>query len=170
MARRVRGHTSSVSHKEWIGIADEQRSINNAIATKALGPTGLVVGIASTILRLRGYAMITLDAGAVDESSTLALGIIIVGNSAFAAGAASCPGPQSQSSDDWIWHTYLSVSSLSEAAIQPDALFARVVIDSKAMRKAKVDETVIFMAEVADSNDQAGTIDLQYAFRLLSGL
>ncbi len=44
-------------------------------------------------------------------------------------------------------------------------LSGSVVVDSKAMRKLRADETLIIVVEVAASRDQAGSLDWSYWMR-----
>ena len=120
-----------------------------------------------TIVRVRGELLVQLDAGAVDERVVLALGLKVVSENAAAAGVASVPGPFVDGADDWFWHGYAVMLSLAEAAVVNEALFARVHVDSKAMRRVKPSEHIVFVAQVAGSTDQAGTVDILGGLRIL---
>jgi len=163
-----RGRSGRRADYDWQAIADAIVAIDAGTGTKAVLGNALVVSQALTLMRLRGQVMVQLDPTAVDERLIIAVGIIKVSDEAFAAGAGSVPGPHSQGDAEWIWHSYLTVTSLAEGAIATNALFDRVVIDSKAMRKCKASETIILVAEVADGVDQGGTWDMLYGFRALT--
>ena len=168
--RRRTGFTKIIAHKGWSTIVHGQiASMDIAENVTAVGDVAGAVVAASTILRTRGIVFAQLDSTAVDERVTIAVGVIIAGERAVTAGVASLPGPLNQGADDWIWHGYLTVSSGAEAAINDNSLFDRLEIDSKAMRKVKEDETFVFMAQIADSLDQGGSVDLMYATRVLFG-
>ena len=138
-----------------------------AIAIGDLGATFTAAAV--TILRIRGRLIAQLDAGAVDERASIAVGIIIVTTRAFNAGSGSMPLPQDNGENQWIWHDYVQLTSGAEVAANDTGLIDRVVIDSKAMRKMKGDETLAFMAQVADSVDGGGTVDMMYGVRFLFG-
>jgi len=131
---------------------------------------GLAFTFAETILRTRGHVFLQLDSGGADERVLVAVGLIVVSTNAFTAGAASLPSPVDDGEDDWLWHSYLSLSVLAEVAISDQAMFQRQEIDSKAMRKVRPGEVLAFMAEIADVSDNAGTIDLMYGTRILFGI
>ena len=97
----------------------------------------------------------------------IAWGVILVSSDARAAGAGSVPGPSSDGDAPWLAHGFLSLSSLAEAAVQPQALFDRGEVASKAMRRMKSSEELIIVAEVCESLDQAGTWDFLYGLRVL---
>ena len=126
--------------------------------------------VAGTVTRTRGEVLLQLDPTAADERAVVAMGLIVASENAVAAGFASLPGPHTDASDDWFWHSYVTVTSLAEAGVvEGDGLFARVMIDSKAMRKVKASEHVVFVAEVANSVDAGGSLDLIGGIRLLLG-
>ena len=159
----------TVAHKDWLNICSAGSSIDLASNTKALGAVGIAFSLPGTILRQRGTLFLQLDAGAVDERAVIAAGTILVSSAAFAAGVASVPGPASDSDNDWIWYSSAVISSLAEGAIQSDALFTRIDMDSKAMRKVKPDDVMVLVLEVCTSIDQTGTFDFMYSMRQLVG-
>jgi len=172
MARGRRGfggHTSVVGHKEWTSADDTISAIDIAENFVGVGGTGLVATETVTLLRTRGSVGLQLDIGAVDERALIVCGIIIVNTPAFVAGAASLPSPVTEDSADWLWLGSAWLSSGAEAAVVTDLYGQRLEIDSKAMRKFGVDETIVFIVEVAESVDQTGSFDVQYYFRVLVG-
>ena len=161
---------SIVAHKEWLAVSAKIDGLDIAVGIVGLGNLGIQHSSAATVLRLRGSVFCELNAGAVNERVLVSVGLIVVGSNAFQAGAGSVPSPATDSDADWMWFEQLSVSSLEEGAVVNDALFDRVKIDSKAMRKVKPDDVVVFVVEVAQSTDQTGTVDLMYMFRELVGV
>ena len=133
------------------------------------GGTGLISGASSqsviagsglipnqdglTIVRTRGLFDWFLDGpGTADGDGYFgAFGIGIVTDAAFAAGITAIPTPiTEQDWDGWFYHTFLSVH-------QPDVTFGgspaahqRIEVDSKAMRKIAVGETVVAVIEVVE--------------------
>ncbi len=153
----------------WSSVCGEILNLDLAETTKAVGNGTVVVTTPLTFMRLRGRIMATLDATAVNERAVIAVGIILADDQAVAAGVVSLPGPDSQGEDFWIWHGYLMVDSGSEASVNQNFLSDRLEIDSKAMRKARSNDTLVLIAEVCSSTDQGGVVDLQYGLRALVG-
>ncbi len=154
---------------EWQAVAGRITTLDLAEGSANVGTNGMVVSVPSTSMRIRGEVLVQLDAGAVDERACIAMGIIKVSNSAFAAGIGSIPNPFADAESEWVWHSFTSVTSMAEAAVGSDYIASRVVIDSKAMRKCKPNETFAFVAEVASSVDATGSVDLIYGWRQLFG-
>ena len=152
---------------EWFGVADTITGVDLGIGQVSLGTNSLDFAGPGTLMRLRGSLYVALDATAVNEFAVIAAGIIKVSDEALAAGAGSIPSPHTDADAEWIWHSYLTISSLAEAAVAPQALFDRAVVDSKAMRKFKSSDSLAFMVEVADSLDQGGSFDFSYGYRSL---
>ena len=168
---RNRGYVAksgAVHNKEW-----EASFLNETAMDLAIGT---VVAFAlfsndrsETLLRTRGEIFVQLDAAAVAEDYTIAVGICIASARAVAAGAASLPRPGTDGAYPWIWHGFLIGSSGREAAINNNTLFARLTVDSKAMRKMKETEDVVLVFEMVESTDQTGQVRLMGGFRALVG-
>ncbi len=171
MARRhgfTRGN-SIVAHKEWSHMSGTLNNLDNAPGTVLLGPESIQANIALTLLRVRGLWSLELDATAADERVIVTAGMIIVSENAAGAGAASVPAPATDFAEDWLWWGAQEVSAGQEAAVVSDGLFSRMVLDSKAMRKLKPGENVVFVTEVDRSVDQGGNTDGLYSVRVLFG-
>ncbi len=166
MARGRRGSGRAPDY-EWFAIGTKASAIDLATGTKSLGGSALAITGPGTLVRTRGQVMLQLDAGGIDERVLVCFGTILVTNEAFAAGAASVPGPFTDGDADWMWHGYLSVSSGAEGAVIDSFLVDRITLDSKAMRKSKSSQTLCFVAEVASSQDATGTFDYMYGLRIL---
>ena len=101
-----------------------------------------------TIVRTRGRVT-----GYTDVSSTpggfgaLSMGMILVTNTALAAGAGAIPSPLNDVGSDWLWIDSLSVGASPADAIGEAATVDRVIIDSKAMRKVGLNQALVFVAE-----------------------
>jgi len=155
---------------EWSQIGSQITAVDLAVGTKALGTASSEANLAQTIMRLRGQVFAQLDATAVDERVIIACGLGIVSADAVAAGAGSVPGPSSDADWSWMWHGFLTMSSGAEAAVVGEMLFDRREVDSKAMRRVKPNESLVFVTEVVQSIDQGGTFDLLYGVRVLIAL
>jgi len=152
---------------EWVDVCGAISSLDLAISTGGLGTVSFSLLGSGTLMRLRGRVGIQLDATAVDERALVALGIIKVKTTAVTAGLASVPTPFTEAEADWIWYGYSWVSSGAEAAVVDTGLFDRLTIDSKAMRKFTVADSLIFCAEICTTSDMGGSVDIQYGFRAL---
>jgi len=169
--RRQSSFQKVIDHKEWNAqLSGNIDALDLAVGAEAVGDVGLAFLEPLTILRTRGRVICQLDAAAADERATVAVGLILVGDEAFSAGVGALPKPFEQGGALWLWFDYLQVTSLSEgAAVPTDFLVDRVVIDSKAMRKVRSNDSLVFMAEIVESTDAGGSLDIDYAARLLFG-
>ena len=103
-----------------------------------------------TVARLRGLCAVTLETGAsVDDGFFGAIGFAIVTSAAAAAGVASIPTPITEAGwDGWFLHRYFDVRTGTSAA--DGSGFARLELDSKAMRKVNEDEAIVMVSEVIE--------------------
>jgi len=145
----------------WVGSADQ------GIVSVAAGATVIVESnatlIDTTIVRTRGLMTAQPASFGVDAMIIGAYGIGIVSDQAFAAGAASLPGPWTDK--DWGgWLVWLPIAFRFEATTDVGRLLASVSMqmDSKAMRKVQANETVVTIAE-----SQATAFDVTSVFRML---
>ncbi len=168
MARRSSGRRTDYT---WDVTGFDQRGIDIALAANSI-LSSLVSGSSQTLFRTRGQLQFQLDPGGAVEQVVIAVGIIVIKTAAVVAGVAAVPGPFTEGSADWLWHNFVNLSS-GEVASPGDTsypgLVADVMVDSKAMRRLKEDESVALIAEVASANDQAGTWDVQGGLRILTG-
>ncbi len=167
MAFRARGG-GGIAQKNWQSNCVVLNALDIAIGS-ASAVEVFQYATAQTILRTRGKVYLQLDAGGVDERVVVAMGLIIVSRRAAAIGVTALPLPDTNAEDDWLWYGYMVCSSLGEAAIQPDALFDRQEVDSKAMRKVKADESLVFVSEICTSLDVTGSVDVMLGVRQLTG-
>ncbi len=167
MARRTGRRTDY----EWAVAAGLVTAIDldpTASSSPGAGAIAAIdVGGSGTITRIRGEVFGQLDAGAVDERAVLACGLLVMTDDAVTAGAF--PEPSTDGSLPWIWHGFLTLSSGAGASAAEDAGYDRLTLDSKAMRRVKAGEQLIFLADCAASLDQAGTADVMYGIRVLFG-
>ncbi len=149
---------------EWTALSALQSSILIAAGTTA--STILSVSSESlTLYRLRGRVYAQLDAGGTNERATIMCGIAVVGpvQTVF-------PAPfTNRSFGGWLWTGVLAVSALAEGTVSLQALFDRIEIDSKAMRKMKVGERLVFVSETVAVSAAGGTIDIMMTTSALSG-
>ncbi len=158
MARRA-----SIARRvtQWVGSAD------TGFTTIGAGASVLMQSIATlgntTVVRVRGIMSVTPGSVASDQNLVGAMGIGIVSDQAFAAGAASIPGPWTD--PDWGgWLVWLPWSFAWEFGTAVGVQFRGVesIIDSKAMRKIAPNETLVVMGE-----SQSAAAAVATSFRLL---
>jgi len=164
----ARGRSGAIHNKEWTAACIDGTSLDIAIGTVAVFVM-FTADEAETLLRTRGNLLTILDASAVNENATIAVGIGVVSARAAAAGAASVPRPATEGAYPWIWYGWFNVTSGIEAAVIPQYLGERLMIDSKAMRKIKETEVVVLVFEVCESTDQGGQVSLFGGLRVLTG-
>ena len=113
----------------------------------------LVAEAKATIVRIRGNALVTLSVVDIAaEGFVGALGLGVFTAEAFAAGAASMPGPLVDSDwDGWMWHSFFQV--LSVANTGEGSVMQRFEIDTKAMRKLEDSQILAGVAEVTERGD-----------------
>ena len=109
-----------------------------------------------TLVRTRGMFAVQSDQQAASEFQLGAFGMAFVTDAALAAGAASIPGPQTDSSWDG-WHVFQpfiqrmvfqsGIGLYPEFAIQYE-------IDSKSMRKVEDEMALVLMVENASAAHQ----------------
>ena len=84
-----------------------------------------------------------------------ALGIGVVTSDAFAVGVTAVPNPVDDADwDGWMWHQFVSVHTITATiadGVNAQGVYARVPIDTKAMRKIPLNETVFLSLQVAEA-------------------
>ena len=114
------------------------------LGTKRLDQTlnpGLLANVGaqeSTIVRVRGILSVRSDQQVAVEGAAGAFGMIMVTDEAVAAGAASIPGPASDSADGgwFVWMPFVVPPVVGAIASgTPGPTQVDLVIDSRAMRK-----------------------------------
>jgi len=149
---RARGSTGSRGAKDWA------LSFFNGVTlsgTQAIIST-LTDASPVTVLRSRGHILVKGTPDATSDSGVVGLGIIVVGDAAAVVGGASVPGPLTDGSGPWIWHAIVPLAA-GQAALAGDDIgsFARVDVDSKAMRKLGIAEQLVLVGQVGSGNSYA---------------
>ena len=130
-------HRSPRRPTSWeVGVNAVEQAIS---ATSNLIWTNAVTSaLASTLVRIRGYAFLRLEVAGAGDGFEGALAIGLVSNEAVAAGAAAVPNPLTDANfDGWIWHHFFDVHSVTATiadGVNANAVVQRIEIDSKAMR------------------------------------
>ncbi len=126
---------SSCPNRDW-AISGETSSTTVAAATKVLlGGFSPTAGIDLTVLRTVGLNYVSTDNPGASELQMGAWGIMLVNDLAFAAGAASIPGPFTDGGDDgWLAHQQFAQQwNFADATGEGQAGLG-YVFDSKAKR------------------------------------
>ena len=142
-----------------------------------MGPSGLVTQTAAgsalftivaqalndglTIIRTRGELLISLQtADAIGSGFTrIGVGIGIVSENAFGTGVGAVPTPLTDIAwDGWLWYWMGALMSVETPATSGVGTTARIVIDSKAMRKIKESDGVV---AVIQSEAEIGAVTLK---------
>ena len=101
-----------------------------------------------TVIRTRLLISYESDQTTVLERPQGAFGMAVVSDQASAAGAASIPGPQTDTDYDWIVYQGLQCSFIfvSGAGFRSPGA-EQYTVDSKSMRKVGLNEDLVFMVE-----------------------
>ena len=139
--------------KTWVGVNFGETALT--ITQAALGGIGFTVSSSSTVLRIRGSLAFKATPDAITDDDVVGIGLGIVTSDALAVGGTSIPGPLGDPDwGGWIWHNF--VPFLAGASSGINELDYRVIeVDSKAMRKMKVNESLALIGQLATGNYSA---------------
>ena len=121
---------------------------NASVILASFALDGSTVEPEATIVRTRGLLSVRSTSTGVDMDIIGAFGMGLVSDEAFAAGAASVPGPWTQS--NWEgWFVWIPVAFRFEVTTDVGRLLSSVQmpIDSKAMRKFGAGQTMVWVYE-----------------------
>ncbi len=153
---------------EWESV---EIAANQAIpaATKVFLASFTVAGASITVRRTRGLVAWSSDQLAASETPVGAFGMMIVSDAAFAAGAASIPGPFTDAQSDlWFVHQYLYDKFILATAVGFNSggqAASQYTIDSSAMRRQSEEERLVVMVENGHATQGAS---FWYGIRVLS--
>jgi len=124
-----------------------------------------------TVLRARGSFLFSGTANGAGDAGVAAIGLIVVQEAAATVGGVSVPGPANDINANWLWHQFVPMISNEVTAASDTALglFARVEMDSKAMRIVKPDQVVVLVIETVTGSGLAQQ-SVAGGLRILSGL
>jgi len=147
----------------WVGWAGGGGVGSDASATPiSLGEAQ----VTQTCVRIRGQIIASIDGPVDGDRVVVNAGIIIVSADAFAAGSASMPSPTSDLDAPWSWFGTMLLMAQEAVATADGQNWARLEIDSKAMRRMKTNETAALLVQNADHGG-AAVIDVLSAGRVL---
>jgi len=125
-------------------------TVSDSIAT-ILGSGTAYLQDGLTLVRLRGYFRMFLTTAGAAEGFHCALGAAIVSNDAFAVGVTAVPNPIADMDwDGWLYHRFFDVFSLSTLAAGDNNNWVGFEVDSKAMRKVGVNDTLFMSLETVE--------------------
>ena len=148
------------------------------VQTQLTGTSAVMVGQGSAValdgitqVRLRGLLSMHLpSASAALDGYAGAFGIAIVTLAAFNVGVTAVPSPITELAwDGWLYHTFFDLRAPGlidgTAAVDVDNMLSttaalRIEVDSKAMRKTKIDMVTIAVLEATE----VGTALLSWRF------
>ncbi len=168
----ARGRRTSRPDFSWANFGDIEAAVDLSVATAQMGTTALEAVVPQTLTRIRGKVALTLNAAGVGESVLMVCGLLIMNKDAFAVGNTAAPELVLNGIDEasWIWQGTLYVDSGDEAAVNTNFLTDSIEVDSKAMRKQKPGQTLVFIWQANGQlvQDMGGVYDLTYFFHCLA--
>jgi len=145
----------------WSGLADQ--GYVNVASGGATIISSIAFNVRGTLIRHRGMVSYRPQAVNADLDMIGAIGVAIVSDQAFAIGVTGVPLPFTNA--DWggwmVWRSFSSRWGFNDASgvLYEERSFE---VDSKAMRKVRQNETLIFVAE-----SQAGAMAVAEGVRHL---
>ena len=124
-----------------------------------------------TLIRIRGEVTVAASAssGAASECM-IGLGIIFQSNRSIAAGVGGMPTPVGNIGSKWIWVKQIPIFVRSVIGdVDSPAQVTRFEIDNKSMRKANVNEGLVFVSQNVAINLTTSvrvTVGLRFLFKL----
>jgi len=116
-----------------------------------------------TLIRTRGRLAVHYDAlTAAPAKATVTMGIMVLPTPSLAA----FPTPQTDIGSDWLWWDTAPINLIGVDS-GDFANNMRMTVDSKAMRKIGVNQTVIFVAELRNFEGASNTVNINGALRFL---
>ena len=147
----------------WAGFVQPARVIIPPATKALLGFFVLDTAFEETIVRVRGELTVVSDQAVALEDQVGAFGMIRVTDRALAAGAASIPGPVTDSDDDG-WFVWVPIAQVGALTVDSGSI-PPYVIDSKAQRIIREGQSIAVMVENASA---AHGLQVLLSFRALA--
>ena len=168
MARRqiVRTAAGRKNDYDWEGVQTTSLNLASAVVTQA---EIFLADQAETLVRMRGLliAGLSLSGSQAGDACVIGLGLIV-----GSAGSTQDVNPIDEAGANWLWHIFVClqtegiVGGISEHGSE-ELTSECVLIDNKAMRKLREDESIFFI--VANSNISGSpVVNVLGAFRALT--
>ena len=149
MARRHRGGGKVIDFKSWVCFAGSQLDISTATTTILGTPLDFTSPV--TILRCRGRVQAAFDESVqVGDRIALTMGLGIVSTDAATVGATAVPEPFTDCEYSWLWWGSIHLESfLANGNVGNNfgSGMDRLEIDTKAMRRVKPAESLVFVVQ-----------------------
>ena len=142
-----------IDFKQWDALPSISLALDTA--TTIIGGS-FAFSIPATILRIRGMLLVTLDNAAEGDDTFLTAALGMVSSDAAALGATAMPDPGSEPEYPWLWWASIPLfATQSITGVDPSfstvSGAARLEVDSKAMRKVKPGESLIWVFQGTDT-------------------
>ncbi len=149
MARRRSNSGRVLDTKFWSQMNANSQSVSTN--TTVLSGGTISFAEAFTILRCRGYVQASMDATKqVDDHIRVIFGLGIVSTDAATLGATAMPDPGDEANFPWLWWGSLRLRSYVAAGAEAWGMTAqRLEVDTKAMRRVKPGQSLVWIAETA---------------------
>ncbi len=122
-----------------------------------------------TIVRSRGFVRAVMDVGAAGDTIVGGFGLYIASDDQLAAGVTAFPSPILDLDADWMWHSFAVLRSEVGTQLDEKTTFSQLLtIDSKAMRKIRQNQQVVFVGDVSVQSGSP-TLDWVVGARILFG-
>ena len=121
-----------------------------------------------TVVRLRGSLLFSLrTAATVADGYSGAFGIGVVKAAAFAIGVTAILTPITESESDWLYWMPIQLTATATAPTWAGSgpATARMEVDTRAMRKLELGDTIYAAAEVTEVG--AANLDIMFDSRIL---
>ena len=148
MAGRRRSFERSVLRRRtsWEGTIFDEATITvaSSVVFSLVPEAVLEIDAKPTIARIRGHLLVRADADSTAGAfGMLAMGIMMVTSTVSAAGAV--PKPIAEIGSSWMWYHTALIGEQVASAESNGLSFERVVVDTKAMRKVGINETLVLV-------------------------
>jgi len=139
---------------QWLGSANDTDVTLLAAASVVLDQS-FAFGEPATIVRTRGVLSVASDQTIASEFPFGAVGMAVVTDQAFAAGAGSIPAPYTESDADtfFLWEPFAAGMIFKTGVGIDTTPWTQIPFDSKAMRKVDDNSTAVVMIENASATD-----------------
>ena len=121
-----------------------------------------------TVVRIRGHVWqrLGINSQGSGDAVLLAHAIMVVDAKQLAIGITAMPLPLSDNSEDFLWADSVLLMQPTATTFAGDGLqVADIVIDSKAMRKMTLNQTLVMVTEM-DAQAGAGGEDVAFGFQM----
>ena len=160
MARHFRGSSPRLAGARrktaWeLGTGGVTSTQVNATASTILGSGAAAALDGLTVVRTRGLlSFILTSTVSAGDGFVGAFGVCVVSENAFGIGITAVPTPITDVAwDGWFIHQFIAVRSGVATAAATPFLFQQYEIDSKAMRKIKIGDTLVAVLQTTEIGD-----------------